>query len=383
MSKVISGARFATQEEFLQGCVASKLATGKFAGCGIPIWSSRDIMYTDNSESHALAVGSTGTGKSSEGAIPAIISMLRCGESVIATDIKSELYAATSGIAKEMGYKIVVLNFSDPLRSHCWNPLSEPYQIYKGGTIKDVDEAALLVYDIAYGICSDPKAKDRYWDLSSVEYTNGLIMAAFEDAEESEINMRSIAYMSSIGESMQGNDTVLKKYFSKKDKNSIAYTSVVGTINVAPNTRSCIISTDRRAKRIFLASQGLSKMLSGMDFSFKELSKEKTIVYIICPGGSSAFSPIVSCFVSQAYNMLVHYAQEEPDNRLARRFNFVLDEFGNLVLNDFPQRISLARGYNIRFLLFIQNLSQLQSKYSSDEMETIFSNCLTKIYYNA
>lgn len=382
MKKKQRGARFATIQEFQAGLSVGSIPDMRFDGCGIPLISTKDTLWVDDSGSHAIGIGSTGAGKSTLGAIPAIISMLACGESVIVTDLKGEIFQKTSATARKAGYKTIVLNFDRPARSNRWNPLSLPNEIYHKGGIENKDEASMLIYDIAYSICAVPDARERFWDLSSVDFTCGLIQGLIEDAAPEEVNMKSVALMGNMIEKRFAANTYLQEYFGLKPADSVAAMSASGTISAPSATRGSIVAVDRQAKRIFAASEGLSRMMAGMDFSYEDIAKEKTIVYLQYPGETGIYMPLVSCFVGQAYCALARIAKEQKDLRLPKRCNFVLDEFGNLTINEFPNRISMGRGYNMRFLLFVQDISQLKRKYSEEDMQTILSNCTTKVYYN-
>ena len=382
MQKKQRGARFSTVEEFQAGLSTGSIADMHFDGCGIPLISTKDKLWVDDSEAHTIGIGSTGAGKSTLGAIPAIYSMLARGESCIVTDLKGEIFRNTSGAAEKAGYKVIVINFDRPTCSNQWNPLSLPNEIYHKGGIENKDEASMLIYDIAYSICATPDARDRFWDMSSVNFSCGLIQGLVEDAEPEEVNMKSVALMGNMIEERFAATPYMKEYFGLKPADSVAAMSASGTIGAPNDTRGGIVAVDRQAKRIFVASEGLSRMMAGTDFTYDEIAKGKTIVYLLYPGETNVYMPLVSCFVGQAYCALVRIAKEQKDLRLPKRCNFVLDEFSNLTVNEFPNRISMGRGYNMRFLLFVQDISQLQRKYSEEDMQTILSNCTTKVYYN-
>ena len=78
--------------------------------------------------------------------------------------------------------------------------------------------------------------------------------------------------------------------------------------------------------------------------------------------------------------MPIDIAQESVSNRLAIRTNFIVDEFANLpVIDCMDSMITASRSRNIRFVLIIQALSQLQQKYE-DLTEAIISNCTNWVY---
>ncbi len=93
-------------------------------------------------ETHALVLGTTGTGKTQVLANPTIRILAHSGEkpSLVMTDPKGELYDDNAAVLKEEGYKIVVLNLNDPYASSMWNPMEIAYRVYQraGNLAKEV-----------------------------------------------------------------------------------------------------------------------------------------------------------------------------------------------------------------------------------------------------
>ncbi len=87
-------------------------------------------------ETHALVIGTTGTGKTQILANPTIRILAHSGEkpSLVMTDPKGELYRDNVNILKKEGYKIVVLDLNDPYSSSKWNPMEPAYNTYKRAT---------------------------------------------------------------------------------------------------------------------------------------------------------------------------------------------------------------------------------------------------------
>lgn len=87
--------------------------------------------------------------------------------------------------------------------------------------------------------------------------------------------------------------------------------------------------------------------------------------------------------VNQQYELLVDYAKEHG-NRLPIRVNFFLDEFGNFTpISDIQAKLTVARGYGIRFNLFIQDMAQLEDKYDKNVANIIMGNCTVWVYLAA
>ena len=93
-------------------------------------------------ETHALVLGTTGTGKTQVLANPTIRILAHSGQkpSLVMTDPKGELYADNAAILQEEGYKIIVLNLNDPYASSMWNPMEIAYKTYEraGNLAKEV-----------------------------------------------------------------------------------------------------------------------------------------------------------------------------------------------------------------------------------------------------
>ena len=93
-------------------------------------------------ETHALVLGTTGTGKTQLLANPTIRILSHTGQkpSLVMTDPKGELYEDNAEVLKKEGYKVVVLNLNDPYASSMWNPMEIAYNTYQraGNLAKEV-----------------------------------------------------------------------------------------------------------------------------------------------------------------------------------------------------------------------------------------------------
>ena len=83
-------------------------------------------------ETHALVLGTTGTGKTQLLANPTIRILSHSGQkpSLVMTDPKGELYEDNAEMLRREGYKVVVLNLNDPYASSMWNPMEIAYNTY-------------------------------------------------------------------------------------------------------------------------------------------------------------------------------------------------------------------------------------------------------------
>lgn len=346
---------------------------------GIPLINNGKEIWVDDGEYHNLIIGSTGSGKTQMTVQPMVKCLAKSNQSMIITDPKGEIYENNANELRERGYKIVLLNFRDPQRGNCWNPLSLPYSLYKSG---NSDKANELLDDLAMNILYDEKSQnaDPFWEKTSADYFAGLALALFDDAKEEEINLNTINLMTTVGEEKFRNSTYMKQYFSYKDQASPAYVNVSSTLLAPSDTKGSILSVFKQKIKLFSSRENLSEMLSHSDFDMKDIGREKTAVFIVVQDEKKTYHSLVTIFIKQVYETLIDVAQESG-GKLPFRTNFILDEFANMPpLKDVTTMVTAARSRAIRFSFIIQNFAQLYQVYGKENGETIKGNCGNIVY---
>ena len=93
-------------------------------------------------ETHALVLGTTGTGKTQLFANPTIRILSHTAQkpSIVLTDPKGELYEDNADVLRKEGYNVIVLNLNDPYSSSMWNPMEIAFDTYQraGNLAKEV-----------------------------------------------------------------------------------------------------------------------------------------------------------------------------------------------------------------------------------------------------
>jgi type IV secretion system protein VirD4 len=350
---------------------------------GIPLYSDDGAVYVEDKDAHTIIAGSTGSKKSRLIAMPALQIYAMAGESFVANDPKGELYKKTYQTLKKRGYKINVLNLRNPTRSNSWNPLQIPYTQYHSG---QRDKAVEFVRDIADSIAKNGHSlNDPYWENCAANVLAGLILILFEHAKSNEIHFKSLRALRTQAFQIAHNEVpyIQYNYLRHIDKSSFLHSFLSGTAEVTESTRSCIISVFDQALMPFFCQDNLVNMLSGNDIDLGGIGQTKTAVFLIVPDEHTVYNKLISLYVKQCYNELLHAAEKHPGNRLPVRVNFLLDEFLNLpAINDFSSMITASRSRNIRFNLFIQGLNQLVERYGH-HAETIKGNCENWIYLHS
>ena len=159
---------------------------------GPPIARDGDYLYIDDGAVSNLIIGTSRSGKGEEHVFPSIDIYSRAEEqaSMIITDPKLELAAASIATLKRRDYDCYVLNLIDPEYSMAFNPIPV---IAREMKVKEYPTAQQLCRSLGYNIIApDPNEKDPYWSDQARNVLIAGIMADIEDnlAADEEINAR-------------------------------------------------------------------------------------------------------------------------------------------------------------------------------------------------
>ena len=372
-------ARWAKDKEIknAKGVVRVPYIDKKSNAGGTALVYDKDAAYVDNGEYHTLVIGATGSGKTQGIINPTVQMLIKSRESMIISDPKGEIYNDNSGIMRELGYQIIILNFRDPQKGNCWNPYHLPYKYQKEGNF---DKANELLNDLSLNIVVDGQGQDPFWQNSAASYLTGLSLALFEDAPEEEININSVNLMMTTGEDKYGASNYLKEYFHAKDPASPACVNALGTVDAPNETKGGVVSVLKDKVKTLAVTKNLSEMLSKSDFDMDSIGEKPTAVFMIIQDEKTTYHSLATIFVKQCYEALINVAQQHG-GKLPVRTNFLLDEFANMPkFKDITTMVTAARSRQIRFTFIIQNFAQLKQNYGDHDAETIRGNCGNLIY---
>jgi len=372
--------RWAEPEEIKNETMRIDLTADACPTSGLPIICDTKTAWVDGSDNHTLIFGSTGSKKTRLFVMPAIGTIIKSGESFIASDPKGELYEKTSPLAYANGYDVKVLNFREIGKGECWNPLNYPYHLIKNG---DINKACSLISDFFNTIVerqANSKSMDPFWTDSARALGLGLALLLLDTATEKEANVFTLAKMCKFE-----NERAINEFLKRMDTSSACFANLSGVMSSASNTIRSIMVTLFSNLSYFLMQKDLSAMLSQSTFNVKDFGDRKTAFYLIVPDEKTTTHFLVTAFMKQAYELLIDKAQENgAESKLKIRVNFVLDEFCNIPkIPDMPNMISAARSRNIRYFLIAQSLHQLQSRYGADDSHTIKGNCLNWVFLSS
>ncbi len=160
-------------------------------------------------ESHALVIGTTGTGKTQILANPTIRILAHSAEkpSMVIADPKGELYEDNYNILKNEGYDVQVLNLNDPYSSSRWNPMEIAWNIYEraNNLAREVKKiSGCTPQDAGYKTFTEEELKgkkygDTWYGFDSRAYPDNEILKEELEAKKAQLEDEAHAILRNIG----------------------------------------------------------------------------------------------------------------------------------------------------------------------------------------
>lgn len=322
-----------------------------------------------------LIIGPSGSGKTTGYVIPNIINS---EDSLIVADTKGNLRHKIGGVMARKGYKVISLDFKEIRKSEWgYNPLNF---IRKDPITKKANEQDIMTTAQALSPVCD--LKDPFWERTAQEYLGCMISYVCDYLPPNERTLSSVIRLASyMGTDIFDNmmdevidvepDCFIAKRFRQMCSNREAEkmeASIKGFVYKALN---CF---DNSGMKDFFCKR--------MKINFKQMSREKTIVFLNISDTDRSRDTLINLFYTQALQELCREADARiPECRLQIPVRFILDDFAtNTLIPDFDNIISVIRSRDIYVSLIIQSLSQLQGLYGSASSKTIINNCDNILY---
>lgn len=375
--------RFLTEKEkkelFRQVTLKSKSLPESIERAGLLLEEESDKKgehyYYLPGDNHSIIIGMTGAGKNRRILFKTIGLQILSGVSIILSDVKGENFYYTSPFARKRNYKIYDFDLRQPEKSIHYNFLQPVIDAYNN---KNSAKAIDYTWDIVSSLVGEPKGEPLWSNGESATIAAAILAVVWEAPDEYK-NLTNVYYfISNMCKADEYGQMLLNDYLKKLPDWHPAKGVFAMAEIAADKTRSSFFTAALGTLRLF-TNPYIAEMTSYSDFNLKDLSKEKSILYMIIPDEKSTLYPIASLLITQAYMMQVEFSNE-CGGRLPVDTDYDLDEIGN-----FPKipvlmgMASAGRSRGIRINLFLQSYQQLKTKYK-DDYETIKSNCKIKLY---
>lgn len=337
------------------------------------------IYFVDDNV-HSLTVGATRSGKTRSVVLQTIGNLALAGESMILSDPKGELYQYTYPYLVSKGYKIITLDFKNPMKSNKYNFLQP---VIDAVNRKDFRKAEEYAWDITASLVGDDNGHtEKIWRDGEMSVIAGAIMSVvFDNKDNPQYQNLTNVYMfiSEMCKTVGNNQMPINRYIECLAPDHPA-TSIFSIARIAPDkTRGSFFTSALTTLRLF-TNKSIYFMTCESDFTLTDAGKERVATFIILPDEKTTYYSLASLFVYQNYVALVEKA-DSRGGELFKRVNYILDEFGNFsTIPAFQNMLTVAGGRKIRFNLFLQSFAQLENKYGKEVAENIRDNCQTWLY---
>ena len=317
---------------------------------------------------HCAIFGASGTMKSRAVIRNSLFQAIRRGESAVITDPKAELYNDTSELFRRNGYEVKVFNLVNPKHGDSWNCMLD---------IGEDSLSAQVLTNVIIGNTGSGKS-DPFWDNGEANLLKALVLY--------------VALNPTISEEYKNLATVYRLLVTNSERNLTSMFEGIPQTHPAqvPFRLFCQASDAVKSGIILglgtrlqvLQNESVCKIISQSDIDLTSPGKHKCAYYIILSDQEASMAFLSSLFFSFLFIKLVRFADGSPGGRCPVPVNLVLDEFNNIGRiggapdgSDFARSLSVIRSRDIRVMLAVQSLGQLQNRYPNNLWAEIIGNC--------
>ena len=317
---------------------------------------------------HTAVFGASGTMKSRAVIRNNLFQAIKRGESVIISDPKSEMYNDTSELFRKNGYEVKVFNLVDPMHSDTWNCMSDMG--------RDTLMAQMLT-NVIIGNTSSGKG-DHFWDNGETNLLKALVLyVALDEHRTQDQKNLSEVYRLLVDLS----ESALFQLFERLPSDSPAKASFNLFAQASDTVRSGIkLGLGTRLQ--VLQNKAVTRLISGNEIDLTAPGKRKCAYYIILSDQETSMAFLSSLFFSFLFIKLTRFADNSLGGHCPIPVNLVLDEFNNIGRiggapdgSDFARSLSVIRSRDIRVMIAVQSLGQLQNRYPNNLWAEIIGNC--------
>ena len=317
---------------------------------------------------HIAIFGATGTMKSRAVIRNALFQSIKRGESIIVTDSKAEMYSDTSEMFREAGYEVKVFNLKDPEHGDSWNCMDD----LNGDTLM-----AQVLTNVIIGNTSSGKG-DHFWDNGEGNLLKALILLIDLDRTRTP-EMKNLASVYQL--LTQNSERQLTALFEKLPLNHPARAPYNLFAQSSDTVKSGIILGLGTRLQV-LQNEAVQKITNRSDIDLTAPGKRKCAYYIILSDQDTTMAFLSSLFFSFMFIKLTRFADASEGGRCQVPVNLILDEFNNVGRiggaedgSDFARSLSVIRSRDIRVMLAVQSLGQLQNRYPNNLWAEIVGCC--------
>ena len=315
-----------------------------------------------------LAVyGSSGSMKTRSFCMNRILQAVICGESLIISDPKSELYEKSSEYLRDQGYCVKVFNLVLPENSDSWNCLSE---------VEGQELMAQLFVDVIIKNTNSTDEGDHFWDSCEMNLLKALVLYVDQSYAAENRNIGEVYRLLTLnGESDLDNlfDVLPPTHPAKAPYSLFKQAS--------DTVRSGVIIGLGSRLQVF-QSELIKKITTRDEIDLELPGQERCAYFLVTSDQDSTFDFLASLFLSFCFIKLVRYADKNCEGgRLPIPVHILGEELTACgTIPDLSRRLSVIRSRNISMSCVFQNLAGLQNRYPLNLWQEILGNCDAQLF---
>jgi len=317
--------------------------------------------YLTGLNNNDLIIGGSGSSKTGSYVFNLL---LNPSGSIVVSDNKGLMFKRFEPYLKSLGYEVFTLDFVKPdLNIMGYNPL-------------DYVTSEKDIKKIATDIVPMLDSSEPFWEKSATRYISMLIGFVKDELTKEEQNMHSVVRLHR--EIMFGNGKKMMESYAQSHPDSFAakkYKEMTGTSN-CEKMWSSILEFVNEALDPYGYSDFDPIFNNKLNIDFRELGRKKSVLFIKGSDNDPSFNILTTVMFSQILQTLLEEADSQRDGRLKVPVRVVLDDFASgAVIKNFDNVLSIIRSRDISVSVIIQSISQLESRYSKAESDSIINNC--------
>ena len=316
---------------------------------------------------HIAIFGASGTMKSRAIIRNALFQAIKRNASVVITDPKGELYSDTAEMFRSEGYEVKVFNLVHPEHSDSWNCMSDLH----GDTLLAQDLTNVIIGNTSSG------KGDHFWDNGEANLLKALVLYVdFDNTRSPEMKNLPAVYQLLT----QYSERQLTAMFEKLPMDHPARAPYNLFAQASDTVRSGIIIGLGTRLQV-LQNKSVAAITSRSDIDLTSPGRHKCAYFIILSDQNTTMAFLSSLFFSFLFTKLTRYADSLPEQRCEVPVNMILDEFNNIGKigsaadgSDFARTLSVIRSRDIKVMMAVQSLGQLQNRYPNNLWLEILGN---------
>ncbi len=317
---------------------------------------------------HFLIIAETRAGKGVSWILPMFFTW---HGSIIALDIKRELYKYSAGFRKMIGSEVYIVDVM--------NEDKETHSVNVFDYIPDNKAMRIsFIQKVAEFLTPTPPGAEPIWTGSARELFSGICLL-IDDIPGAKLSMgevfRTLHPKTPINEYLSD---LLEEHEDILDPVCKMY--LWSFVNTADRTRSSILKQLTSVLGIY-ANPIVDAATATSSFDFRDVKKKKMTIYIRTPEKYlKACGPVINMIFQFAVDMnLDKIIDEDPEYK--HPCAFLMDEFSALgPMPVFSEKIEFVLGYGLCFVLVTQSMEKLAEDYTTRLANHMAKNCRIKGY---